>query len=254
MIVSFITEQGGVGKTSLCFNIAWYLNQKNKKVLMVDLDAQGGNLSYVAGVDNLEDRPGIIDILKKKQITPHNAIYTIKKGLEIICANETAVDLPEAMKKTKNYECLKDILKELEGEYDYIFIDTNPTPSIIHAVTLIASDGIVIPLLPDGKSIEGTKHVIDTYEMIKENYNENLKVLGLVYNRYENRTRLAQAVESAIGDYANAHNIKVTKTKIVSNINIAETTLYNIGITEYAPKSKGAACYKDLAKELFKVR
>lgn len=254
MVVSFITEQGGVGKTSLCFNLGWYLSSIGKKVLMIDLDPQGGNLSFMAGVKDLENKKGIQHIMSSEEgeYSIKNTQYQLKPNLYIIPANEDAIELTSTIKgKDKRARCLDRIIQPVKDKFDYIFIDMNPTPSEIHLVSLIASDGVIIPLLPDGKSIEGTTHVVDTFESVRDNFNPDLKILGVVYNKYEKRTNLSKAVESAIAKFCNEKDIYIADTKIPINTAIGETFLTKTGITDDAPKSKGAICYKALASELF---
>lgn len=253
MVVSFITEQGGVGKTSLCFNLAWYLASAGKKVLMIDLDPQGGNLSYFAGIKDLDDKPGIIDVLQGAE-TITNVQHILENGLFIIPANERAVDLAYTITNSEDkIESLKNAIAPIKRRFDYIFIDMNPTPSVIHLASLAASDSLIIPLLPDGKSIEGTTHVIDTYNLVKSTMNKKLKILGLVYNKYEKRTRLSKAVETTMEGYCNEHGVPIAATKIPVNVAIGETVLTKQGVTEYAPKSKGADSYQKLSKELFGI-
>lgn len=254
MIVTFITEQGGVGKTSMCFNLAWRLAEKGKKVLMVDTDPQGGNLSSFAGVPDLDECAGLYELLKMpKRYNPGNTVLEVRENLYIIPANESATGISDCVKCNGNVFCFRDTFDMMEGEYDYIFIDTSPTPSIVHIAALSSSDGMVIPIQPDGKSIEGTKHIIDTCDMIRENYNPGLRILGLVYNNWGQRTRISRASFAAIERFCKEKDIYITDSKIAPNISITEIPLVNCGITEYAPKSKGAACYISLCEELFGV-
>ena len=250
MVITSIAEQGGVGKTAVCFNLSWYLASKGEKVLMLDLDAQAGNLSYFAGARD-DTSPTLHDVmLGTTKIT--DAMVKLDDNLYIVPANENILGIDEVMKK-QGLSSLKEAIEPIRKKFDYIFIDVNPTPSIIHAVTLIASDAFIIPTKPDAKAISGTSSTIDTYREVKSKYNKKLKPLGVVINNYENRTNLALAITTTLEQNCKAWNIPVCNTKIGTNVAISETGLRKIGITKYKPKSNGAKAYEALAKELFGV-
>lgn len=253
MVISFITEQGGVGKTSLCFNLAWFLASQNKKVLMIDMDAQGGNLSYAAGVPDVDDKNGINEILENSaEIT--DCIYKLSPNLSIIPANNNAMFISDTIgQKGLPVDCLRKEINKVKKKYDYVFIDTNPTPSIIHVISLVASDELIIPLTTDAKSIEGTKHIVETYEDVKKQGNKKLEIKALVYNKYEKRTTLSRVVDEQIRKLSGKKGLPIAQNKIPANIAIAETMLAKIGITDYNQTSKGSIAYRALAKELFGV-
>jgi chromosome partitioning protein len=255
MIVSFLTEQGGVGKTSLVFNLGWYLASKGKKVLMIDTDPQGGNLSRLVGIRDLDETPGIVDILRDPSTyTLKDSTIEIRENLYIIPANETARELPDVYKELNEDEkCLKKELDKVKKKYDYIFIDTSPAPSDVHVIALVASEKLIIPLLPDVKSIDATQNVIDTYEAVKDAYNKKLEVLGLVYNMYESRTNISRVVQEALTTSYRKKAIKFTEAKIPKNVAMSNAWALKTGVTECFPKSKGAVIYRQLAEELFGI-
>lgn len=69
-------------------------------------------------------------------------------------------------------------------DYDYVFIDTSPAPSILHWLALVASDGAVLPVLPDAKSVDATKTILETCETVKQSQNQDLNVLAVVFNKF----------------------------------------------------------------------
>lgn len=251
MIVSFLTEQGGVGKTSLVFNLGWYLSDMGKKVLLIDLDPQGGNLSRLLGVEDLDNQAGVVDILKDPETYDFkNTAINIKENMDLIPANEDAKDIPSleieplAMKKS---------LDKIKKKYDYIFIDSSPAPSDAHILALGASDRLLIPLIPDAKSIDATENVIDTFNVVKKELNKKIEILGLVYNQYEQRSTISKLVQQTLQAAYRKKKIIFTETKIPKNVAITEAWAFKTGVTEYRPKSKGAVAIKELAKELFGI-
>jgi len=254
LIITYITEQGGVGKTSLCYNLAWYLASQGKKILMVDLDPQKGNLSYFAGIEDKDVRPTIKDVLtKEKKI--QDIIYRVTPNLSIIPANSDVTLVPELVNYhlDGDYKCLKAELDKIKKDYDYIFIDINPTPSVLHILSLVSSDEVIIPLQPDMKTLAGTAGVLETIDTVKEGMNKKLQIRALVFNFWVSRTGLSKLLRDTMKELGKDRGIPVAQTKIPRNVAIGETPLEYVGITTYSPKSKGALAYVDLAKELFRI-
>ena len=253
-VITSIAEGGGVGKTALCFNLGWQMASLGKKVLLIDLDAQKGNLSYFLGIEDRDEQKTMVDVLNG-EIKVTDAILEIKENLYAIPGNENISELEDTLKNTKDYEkSLKKIIAPLKKKYDYIFIDVNPTPSLIHIVAMLASDQILIPSMLDAKSQQSTFGVIETYEAIKKEYNSNLEILAVVFNKFEggkNASNLTKATQQSIEIACKQKKIRIAKTKIPKNTNIGETGYFNIGITEHKPRSTGSVAYKALLKELF---
>lgn len=256
MVVSFLTEQGGVGKTSLVFNLGWYIASKGYKTLLIDLDPQGGNLSRLLGVEDLDNRPGVVDTLVDPVKYSFSKIaVNIRENLDLIPANEDAMNIPEMYERNEqDVAFLKKSIDKVKKKYDYIFIDTSPAPSISHILSLVASDQLIIPLIPDVKSIAATQNVIETYRMVKENTNKKLIIGGLVYNKYEQRSTIAQIVKEALDTAYSKADFSFTKTKIPVNTDLVRAWGAKKGVTDSAKSSsKGAKAYRELAAELFGI-
>jgi len=250
MVISFMAEQGGVGKTSLCFNLAWYLASQGKKILILDWDHQAGNLTSYAGIKCTEYKPGMYEVLEEG-IDLKECIIKISPNLSVVPANENSIFVADVVKGVRQTE-LKKKMNSIEKEYDYVFIDTSPTPSTLHIVALGLSKEVIIPITAEGKTIDSVKGILDTYKGVKE-YSD-IDVKALVYNNYETRrTLLREIVEEKIRSLSISYGVPVAQTKIVRNIKIAEAVLSRTGITDYEPVSKGADSYRALSKELFGV-
>ena len=251
MVITTITEGGGVGKTALTFNLAWCLANRGKRVLMIDLDAQGGNLSFFAGVKNKDKRDTIVNVFRGEK-SINDVAVNLKENLWIVPGNQNLMDVDSIVKKEKDgVTILKNEVGKIKKKYDYIFIDVNPTPSMIHVISLMASEGMIIPTVPDAKCVASTMKVIETYEDIKKGGNPKLKVLGIVFNEVEDRSLLAKGVIQTIASFASAKGVPIMQTIIPKNIAIGEQGFTHIGITEYKPKSKGALAYVELCDEMF---
>lgn len=245
MIVSWINEKGGVGKTSLCFNVGWYLAELGKKILFVDLDGQRANLSFFCNIKDREDRPCMKDVLIDG-VDINTTIIPVKENIDIISGN---VELTE-IDKTVKVSTMKNAIASIQKQYDYIFIDINPTPTRAHVLTMGISDYLIIPMLPDVATLEANKGIIETYSLVKSNVNENLKVMGLVFNKFNARVNLSSQVMDITMQMAKQLNSSVFNTKVRNNISLSENVGQHIGITQYDPRSNGAIDIIQLSSEI----
>lgn len=258
MIVTYITEAGGVGKTTLCFNLGWHLANEGKKVLVVDADPQNTNVTRMAGFtkEQKEDMAGLVDILNG-DVNIKETVIKLSPRLSIIPANETTASVEEidrvVLGKKMGPKALWDKLGEISEEYDYVFIDTSPAPSILHWLALVASDGAVLPVLPDAKSVDATRTILETCETVKQSQNQDLEVLAVVFNKFVKNSNLARVAKKEITEICRSKKIPVAQTEIRNNSAIGEVYISHEGITTYDPSSSGAKNIKALSQELFGV-
>ena len=247
-IISYINEKGGVGKSSLCYNVGWALAEQGNKVLMVDLDGQRANLTFIAGIDKPSSLATMYDVLNEG-LDVKQTVLIVEDNLHIVPATADVASLD----KNSTMERMKDSMEELRPYYDYIFIDVSPTPNRGHALALAASDGVIIPMLPDVTSLEANMGVIESIELIKEKANPDLNVLGIVFNKYTWRLLLSSQVTATASKMAEALNSRVFNTKIRQGVALSENVGKHQGITAYAPKSKVAIDIIQLCKEIQEV-
>lgn len=243
-VITFINEKGGIGKTSCCFNLAWAMSDK-KKILMIDLDGQRANLTYFCGIKKPDDLMTMFDVLcKGKEI--RTVIKTVKDNLFIVPATVDVSNMGQAAKVS----LMKKIVRDISLEYDYVFIDVSPSPNWGQFLALSCSDFAIVPMLPDMTSLEADNGIIETVEEIKEGSNPHLEVLGLLFNRNDNRTNLSKQVKMMAQKMAEKLNTKVFDTKIRNAVSMGENVYYHIGVTEYDPKSAVAKDILTLAEEI----
>ena len=245
-IITFINEKGGIGKTSTCFNAAWELSKK-KKVLMVDMDGQRANLTYFCGIKKPDDLITIADVLKKGKPIKE-AIQEVKKNLHIVPAAVDVADISQTVKPKK----IKESLKEVAEEYDYIFIDVSPSPDWRHYLSLSACDYALVIMLPDMTSLESDNGILESIEEVKETSNPELKVLGIVFNRNEERSLMSRQVKEMAEKFATKMETKVFKSKIRNAVALGEVAYVHQGITDYDSKSAVADDIRALVKEIEK--
>lgn len=248
-IIAFINEKGGVGKSSVCFNTAWHFAEQGRKVLLIDLDGQRANLTYISGI---EKKPGILtmyDVLTAG-VSAKKAVLVVEDNLHIIPAT---ADVAALAPHNSRLESMQQAMATLAPYYDYIFIDVSPTPNRGHALALAAADGVIIPMLPDITSLEANMGVIESIRITKKEANPQLTVYGIVFNKYTWRARLSSQVTETANKMAAALGSKVFDTKIRQGVTMSENVGQHIGITAYDPKGKCAEDIRKLCKEIEEV-
>ncbi|MBL7142031.1 ParA family protein [Patescibacteria group bacterium] len=247
-VIVICNRKGGTGKTNVAINLAAYLSHFGKKILLIDLDPQA-NATSGLGVEN--GSQGIYEVLSQK-IPLNLSIAAVRRNLWLIPANESLagadiemVSLPQRefiLSKT-----LDDVLKGKAGEkFDFIFVDTPPSLSLITVNSLVAADQVLIPIQAEYYALEGLGQLLETINLVKENLQPNLDILGAVLTMYDGRGRLSGEVWEELYKH---FPYRIFRTIIPRNIRLAEAPSYGQTILEYAPRSKGAKAYKRLASE-----
>ena len=248
-IISLMNEKGGVGKSSLTYSCAWRLAEQNYKVLIIDMDGQMANVTYISGIQLTDDMKTMNDVLMRN-LNIKDAILEIEDSpynqLFIVPATAIMADAMTTAKISK----MKKALKDIRDNFDYIFLDVNPSPDWKHALTLSVLDYVGIVMLPDVLSLEANMGIIESIEEVQEEVNPKLKVLGLILNQYDGRMNLSKAVKEKAGQMANYLNTKVFDTTIRKAVVMGESAADHKGITGYAPKSDIAGDITSLVSEI----
>lgn len=249
--ITFINESGGVGKTSCCFNTAWELALRGKKVLVIDMDGQKANISYFCGLEEngreYEERMTVYNVICMG--TPaEDAIVSVSNNLSLMPANYFMATLPENARMKR----FKDALDSVSENFDYAFIDVNPSPTRAHALALGVSDYAVVPILPDVKSIVGLYGVAESINDIRDEVNPSLKVLGVLINRNTNRSNVSKSSKGVASEFAKAMDTALFDSSIRESVRLQEVVKVHKGVTEYAPQEKVSADFRAFADELIR--
>lgn len=246
-IVSFSNQKGGVGKTTSCVNISAQIANKGKKVLMIDMDPQG-NATSGLGLQKSKIKNTIYDVIIGRCGVEQAIIKTKFKNLSVIPSNidlaGAEIELPELENGT-NY--MKIALETIKDEYDYIFIDCPPSLGMLTVKALSVSDGIVVPMQCEFYSLEGMSQLLNTVKKIKNLYNPNLQIVGILLTMYNGRLTLTNQVVAELKKY---YADKLFKVPISRTVRISEAPGYGEPICYHDPYGKGSLEYAAVAKEL----
>ena len=245
--VCIFNQKGGVGKTTTNINLSAYLAMSGYKVLTIDIDPQGNTTSGL-GLDkrNLEmsmydvitSDASLKDIILKSELIPN--LYIAPSTMELAGAEV------EIIGKSNREVILSNKLKEVENDYDFIFIDCPPSLGVLTINALTSVQSVLIPIQCEFYALEGVGQLINTIKLVKQSLNKDLEIEGVVMTMYDYRTNLSNEV---FEEAKNFFNEKVYKTTISRNIRLAEAPSFGLPIMLYDEKCKGAETYKTLTKE-----
>ena len=248
-IVSVTNQKGGVGKTTTCVNLAAYVANSGRRVLLIDMDPQGNACSSL-GVEVGKGKTSIYEVLLS-DATIREAIYpSVMKNLDVV---PSTVDLSAAevdLVYIENRErVLENCLKEIDGAYDFVFIDCPPSLGLLTVNALTATDSIIIPIQCEYFALVGLGQLMNTVRLIKKHLNPEIEIEGVLLTMKDNRSNLVAQVGDEIKKY---FGTKVYETFIPRNIRLAESPSHGKPILLYDNKSKGANAYQSLANEFLK--
>jgi chromosome partitioning protein len=249
-IISFINQKGGVGKTTSSVNVASYLSQMGKFVLLVDLDPQG-NATSGLGIDHRSIQHSLYSTMVNNGDIHQAIIKTGENGFDIIPATADLAGANIELVDIENREFrLYDVLRQVRTDYDYIIIDSPPSLGLLTINGLVASDSIIIPVQAEYYALEGLGQLLETIDLVKDNLQPNLEVMGAVITLYDKRNRLAQQVVREMRQHFPG---RVFNSIIPRNVRLAEAPSFGQPISLFDTLNSGARAYKSLAKEIIEL-
>lgn len=248
-IFCIANQKGGVGKTTTAVNLAAALAKQRKRVLLVDLDPQG-NATMGSGIEKNECEKTVYDALvgkaKAKDVIQHakECHYDVFPSNRELAAAE--IEILEIRNRDNQ---LKKILSTVADEYDFILIDCPPSLSVITVNAFCCAIGVIIPMQCEYFALEGLSDLVNTIKRVRQNKNENLKVVGLLRVMFDPRITLQQQVSDQLKEN---FGDRVFDSVIPKNVRLAEAPSYGLPGVLYDPNSRGAQGYLAFAKELLK--
>ena len=248
MVFTFSNQKGGVGKTTTVLNLGAILAEKGKKVLLVDLDPQA-NLTSGLGMKKIDEEKteSIYDVLLNNKNISEVFISTQIKNLFLVPSN---IDLAgaeiELVGKISRETILKEQIKKIEDQYDYVFIDCPPSLGLLTINALVAANKVIIPIQCEYFALEGLSQLVNTINLIKRGLNRGLLIGGVILTMYDARTKLSKAIEEDVKKHFSA---KVFDTLIPRNVTLSESPSFGEPISVYDRNALGFVAYHKLAHE-----
>jgi chromosome partitioning protein len=243
-VIAFANQKGGVAKTTTTLNLAVAFAESGYRVLCIDLDPQG-NLTMSQGIDPDKVEKSLYDVLVNDM--PISEII-VKREIDIAVASIDLAGAEIAMStKIGRERSLEKALKEVDGDYDFICIDTPPSLGLLTINALTVSNKVIVPVQCEYLSMRGLVQLQNTLKMIQENLNPDVKIEGILPTMFDSRTvhakEAVEILEENFGDL-------VFKSRIRKAIKFAEAPVKGASVLKYDSGSSAANYYRELAKEV----
>lgn len=244
-IIGVANQKGGVGKTTTAVNLASALGVLEKRVLLIDADPQA-NASSGLGVEEINF--STYHLLEHSAEAGKCILPTTSPNVNIIPSHIDLVAAEIELVDRDNREyMMREALKSVRDDYDYIIIDCAPSLGLITINALTAADSVIIPIQCEYFALEGLGKLLNTIKNVQKIHNPDLDIEGLLLTMYDSRLRLSNQVVEEV----NSHFPEMVFETIISrNVRLSEAPSFGESILSYDAESKGAIQYIQLAEEV----
>ncbi len=240
-------QKGGVGKTTTAVNLAAGLAQVGQRVLMVDLDPQG-NATMGSGVDKRILAPTVYEVLLGAAAVREAVRHSAAAGYDVLGANrELAGAEVELVALERREHRLRDALRAVHADYDFVLIDCPPSLSLLTLNGLCAAHGVIVPMQCEYFALEGLSDLVNSIKQVHANLNRDLKLIGLLRVMFDARITLQQQVSEQLKEH---FGDKVFDTVIPRNVRLAEAPSYGLPGVVFDPSARGSKAFVDFAREM----
>ena len=250
-VFALANQKGGVGKTTSTYNLGVALAEIGQKVLLIDLDPQGG-LTFCAGFEPEGLRKTIFECLLRNK-RPQEVILSNDYGVDLLPANiDLAIAEFQLINMPARERRVTRIINEIREKYDFIFMDCQPSLGLLTLNALAAADQVIIPVSCEYLSVRGTRALLKLIAKVKGQLNSQLVIAGLLPTMFDSRTIHGREILKLLRtEFSNLHLFPHT---VARSIRFAETAAERKPVFEAKTQVPGALAYRQLARQLVKSK
>ncbi|HWP31118.1 MAG TPA: AAA family ATPase [Fimbriimonadales bacterium] len=245
-IWAVVNQKGGVGKTTTAVNVSAVLASNGHRTLLVDVDPQGNSTTGL-GTDKRSLKATLFEVLVEGTPASEAIHSTSVLNLHILPSTLDLAGAEPLLLGTVGRETLlRDALKPVQEDYEYIFLDAPPSLGILTILTLAASNFALIPMQCEFYALEGLSQLLKTIELVKKRINPDLEIGKVLLTMYDKRNRLSVQVEEEVRSF---FSDLVAKTTIPRNVRLSEAPSFGQPAVIRYPSALGSKAYRDFVEE-----
>ena len=243
-VIAFANQKGGVAKTTTTLNLGVALVEEGLRVLCIDLDPQG-NLTMSQGLNPDTIERSMFDVLVHR-LPIEEVIAPREVDLAVSSIDLAGAELALSSQIGRE-RALQKAIEPIRSLYDYILIDTPPSLGLLTINAFVAATGVIVPVQTEYLSLRGLVQLENTLQMVRENLNPQVEIIGIVPTMYDKRMTHSREADEILRESFGA---LVYETRIRKTVRYAEAPVKGLSVLAYEPGGEAAQMYRDLAKEV----
>jgi len=250
--VAVVNQKGGVGKTTTATNLCDALARGNKKTLLVDIDPQR-NATVGSGIVERPERT-MFEVITEDACRTTEAIVKTEYGYDLLAGSTYMSYAEDRVPKDMDQSHVKRLQKalaEVEGDYDFIVIDSPTSLGFLTLNALTAADKVLIPLQPEAYAVHGAEELRRTIDAVREVLNKSLEYAGVFISMYDPRKSLHRQVLTAVQEYYAGLGVPLLVTKVPHRAAIGAAPLHGMPALKYSQDHREKKEVRDLIEDVY---